>query len=107
MPAAAFALLAVFIGLSIIAGLGAWWLVGVRRWWGVILPVFATFAALYLVGHLLDLSPGPTVRLFGFDVALAFDIGIAVLVAAGVALLQRLTAGLLTRDATAEPRLRR
>ncbi len=104
MPAAAFALLAVFIGLSIVAGLGAWWLAGLRRGWAAILPILATFGALYLFGHLLDLSPGPTVTLFGFDVALAFDMALAVLVAGGVALLQRLGAGRVTRDAAAARR---
>ncbi len=104
MPGAAFALLAVFIGLSVVAGLGAWWLVGPRRGWAAILPVLGTFGALYLFGHLLDLSPGPTVTIFGFDVALAFDVTLAVLVAAGVAVLQRLAAGRLTRAAAATRR---
>lgn len=90
MPAAAFALLAFFVGVSLVAGLLAWWLIGPRRPWGAVLPTLGAFGALYLFGHLLEISPGPTVDLFGFDVAILFDVGLALLVAVCVALLQRL-----------------
>jgi hypothetical protein len=104
MPAAAFALLAFFIGVSIVAGFAAWWAFGPRTRWGFVLPVLGAFAALYVTGHLLDLSVGPTVVLFGFDVALAFDIAVALVVAAVVALLQRMALQRLTPGGEAAPR---
>jgi hypothetical protein len=90
MPAAAYGVLAVFTAASIAAGLLAWWLVGPRTPWAVILPIAATFGALYLSGHRLGLRVGPVMELFGFDVALAFDLSLAVVVAFAAALLQRL-----------------
>jgi len=90
MPAAAFALLAFLIVVSILGGAAAWWVIGPHRPWAVLLPTFGAFGALYLFGHLLDWSPGPTVELFGFTVALPFDVGIALVVAAAAAAVQRL-----------------
>jgi hypothetical protein len=89
MPAQAFALLALFILVSLLAGGLAWWLVGPRRPASAVLPILATFGALYLSGHRLGWSVGPTVTLFGFDVALPFDIALAAAVACAVAALQR------------------
>lgn len=90
MPAAAYGVLAVFTAASIAAGLVAWWLVGPRTPWAIILPIAATFAALYVSGHRLGLRLGPVVDLFGFDVALVFDLSLAMVVALAAALLQRL-----------------
>jgi hypothetical protein len=90
MPAAAYGVLAVFTAASIAAGLLAWWLVGPRSPWAILLPIAATFGALYLSGHRLGLRIGPVVDLFGFDVALAFDLSLAVVVAFAAAFLQRL-----------------
>ncbi len=89
MPAAAFALLAFFIVVSILAGAAAWWLIGPHRPWALLLPTIGAFGALYLFGHLLEWSFGPTVELFGFTVALPFDIGVALVVAAAAAAVQR------------------
>jgi hypothetical protein len=89
MPAAAYGVLAVFTAAAIVAGLLAWWLVGPRTAWAVVVPIVVTFGALYLSGHRLDLRVGPLTRLFGYDVALLFDLSLAVVVAVLAALLQR------------------
>jgi hypothetical protein len=94
MPAAAYGVLAVFTAASIVAGLVAWWLIGPRTAWAAILPIAATFGALYVSGHRLGLRVGPVMQLFGFDVALLFDLSLAVVVALAVALLQRLAVGI-------------
>jgi len=92
MPAAAFALVAFFVATAVVVGIAAWWLVGPRQPWTVVLPVVAAFAALYLVGHRLGISVGPTVRLFGFEVALLWDVAVAALAALGAAVAQRMLA---------------
>jgi hypothetical protein len=79
----AFALLGVFTAVSIAAGVLAWRLIVPESRWGAVLPAAAAFGALYLVGHRLGWTFGPSVRLFGYDVALAWE----VLLAVGVALL--------------------
>ncbi len=83
MRTEAYALLGVFTAVSIAAGVLAWRLI-VPEWrWGAVIPAAAAFGALYLVGHRLGWTFGPSVRLFGYDVALAWE----VLLAVGVALL--------------------
>lgn len=104
MPAEAFGLLALFTIASIVAGVGAWWLVGPRSWWGLPLPVLAAFGALYLSGHRLGWELGPTVQLFGFQVALLFDLVLAVVVAVLAALVQRPLLRRATRAGGAAPR---
>ena len=98
VPASAFALLAFFVVVAIVAGVGATWLVGPRRLAAVAVPIVAAFGALYLVGHRLGLELGPTMILFGYQVAIVQDVLVAVaaaLVAAAVqrAMLMRRAAG--------------
>jgi hypothetical protein len=93
VPAAAFGVLAVFTVVAIGAGLLAWWLIGSRIPLGPALPVLAAFGALYLSGHRLGLRMGPTMDLFGFQVALLFDVALAVVVALLVAWGGRLLSG--------------
>jgi hypothetical protein len=89
MPPAAFALIGFFVAVAVGTGAGATALVGPRRPAAVLAPVAAAFAGLYLVGHQLGLSIGPSVRLFGFDVALVWDVAVAVGAALVAALAQR------------------
>ncbi len=70
-------LLLFFLGVSLAAGAVATGLVGPRKPLAVIAPTLAALVALYLVGHRLTLSVGPTVRLFGFQVSLLFDVAVA------------------------------
>jgi hypothetical protein len=93
MPAKAFALLGIFIAISIVAGLIAWRVVLPAHRWGWIVPIALAFVALYVAGHLLSLSAGPMVQLFGFDVALLFDIVLALVAAFVGAGVQRLISG--------------
>jgi hypothetical protein len=93
VPAAAFGVLAVFTTAAIAAGLLAWWLLGTRMPLGPLLPILAAFGALYVSGHRLHLELGPTTELFGFQVALLFDLALALVVAFGVAALLRLASG--------------
>ncbi|HEX2884400.1 MAG TPA: hypothetical protein VHQ42_07485 [Candidatus Limnocylindria bacterium] len=95
MPASAYALIAVFFTVSVLAGIGAARLIGPWRWWTAFLPAAGAFGSLYLVGHRWVLSIGPDVELFGWDVALPFDIAVAVATAGVVALVQRAALGLL------------
>ena len=53
------------------------------------LPVAASVVALGSVGHQLKAGFGPTVNLYGYDVRLAFDLGLAFVVALATALVQR------------------
>jgi len=89
MPASAFALLGVFILLSIGVGIGAAWIVGPRLRAAIILPVLAAFLALYVVGHKSGLELGPSVIIFGYQVAIVQDITVAVVAAGAAALIQR------------------
>jgi len=79
MPPQAYALVALFLGCSVLLGIVAQRLVaaradGPRGWWAAILPVVGAFAAFYLIGHRLGLSIGPEIELFGFQVALVGDL---------------------------------
>ena len=53
-----------------------------------ILPMIAAFGAFYLIGHRLNVSVGPEIELFGFQVALLGDLVIGFLAALSAALLQ-------------------
>lgn len=95
MPASAYALIAVFAAVSVFAGIVAARLIGPWRWWAALLPAAGAFGILYLVGHRWTLSIGPNVELFGWDVALPFDILAALVAAGAIALVQRGALGLL------------
>ena len=95
MPASAYALLAVFIGTALGAGVVAARIIGPWRRWTAVVPALAAFGALYLVGHRYVVSIGPQVRLFDWDVALPFDVAVALGTAMVTALVQRGALGLL------------
>lgn len=95
MPASAYGLVATFAVVSVLAGLVAARLVGPWRWWFPMLPMLAAFGALYLVGHRWVISIGPEVSLFGWEVALPFDVLVALVTATAVAVAQRAAASLL------------
>jgi hypothetical protein len=102
MPANAYALVGFFAALSAASGLLAWRLVGPPPRAAALPPVAASFGALYLVGHRLFLSVGPTVDFLGFQVALPFDVAVAVGTAAVTAFLER-TAWRIARGARRPP----
>lgn len=89
MPASAYGLIAVFATVSALSGILAARVIGPWRWWAVMAPALAAFGALYMVGHRWVLSIGPQVGLFGWEVALPFDIVVAGVTAFAVALVQR------------------
>ncbi|MCY7418182.1 MAG: hypothetical protein LH650_06745 [Chloroflexi bacterium] len=89
MPASAFALLGVFILLAIAVGIAAAWIIGPRLRVAVVLPVLAAFGALYWLGHRSGLELGPTITLFGFQVAIVQDVLAAVVAAGAAVLIQR------------------
>ena len=88
MPATAYAVIALFSAVSLLSGLVAGRVVGPRQPWTPVLPALAAFAALYLVGHRLAISIGPTVRLFGFELSLLFDVAAALAASMAAAMLQ-------------------
>jgi hypothetical protein len=92
MPANAFSLLAVFILISIGSGLIAWRVVIPHSRWGWLTSIGSAFGALYLFGHLLGLSAGPLLQLFGFDVALPFAVLLALIAGFAGAAVHRLFA---------------
>jgi hypothetical protein len=89
MPASAFALLGTFIAAAAAIASAVTWLVGPRRRSAAVLPVVASVAALGSFGHQLKAGFGPTVNLYGYDVRLPFDLGLAFVVSLAVALVQR------------------
>jgi hypothetical protein len=89
MPIKAYYLLSLFILVSVVAGLVAWRVVAPGARWGWVLPVLLAVLSLYGVGHLIGLSVGPTVTLWGFEVSIAFDIALAFVAAFVGAGLQR------------------
>jgi hypothetical protein len=89
MPATAFALVGLFAIVSVVAGVVAWRALGPGGVRAAVLPSVAAFGALYLAGHRLGLAVGPTVPLFGFEVALFGDVAIALVTAFAVAWAQR------------------
>ena len=99
VPASAFALLAFFVVVAIVAGVVATWLVGPRRLTAVAVPIVAAFGALYLVGHRLGMEIGPTMILFGYQVAIVQDVLVAAAAAVVAAAVQRV---LLTRRAAGQ-----
>ena len=89
MPASAFALLATFVASAAAIASAVTWLVGPRRRSAAVLPVVASVAALGSVGHQMKVGFGPAVTLYGYEVRLAFDLGLAFVVSVAVALVQR------------------
>jgi hypothetical protein len=96
MPANAFKLLGDYNHISIGSGLIAWRVHIPRHRWGWLTAIVFAFGALYLFGHLLGLSAGPMLELFGFDVALPFDVLLALVDALAGATCHRL----VPRDAS-------
>jgi hypothetical protein len=89
MPLNAYGVLATFVAAGAALGTVIGRAVGPRRRLIVVAPVVAAIASLGTVGHRLRFGFGPTVPLFGFDVHLVSDLGIAALAALAVALVQR------------------
>jgi len=89
MPLAAYGVLATFVGAATLIGSVVTWLVGPRRPAAAVLPVAVSIVALGTVGHRLRFGLGPAVSLFGFEVRLVFDLGLALVVSLVVALAQR------------------
>jgi hypothetical protein len=99
MPPSAYAILVLFLVVSVLCGAGAAFLVGPRRVRAALIPTMAAFLALYWVGHRSGLELGPTVELFGFRVALLQDVLAAVVAALAAALAQRWIVGQLRTHA--------
>ena len=89
MPASAYALLGTFVASAAAIASAVTWIVGPRRRSAAILPIAASVVALGSVGHQVKAGLGPTVNLYGYDVRLAFDLGLALVVSLAVALAQR------------------
>jgi hypothetical protein len=87
------ALFLTFTAIDIVAGIVATQLVarfagGPRQALAHVIPVLTGFAAMGLLGHSLGAHIGPTVTLYGFEVALFGDIAIGFVFALLGALLQ-------------------
>jgi hypothetical protein len=89
MPPSAFALLGTFVVAATGIACAVTWLIGPRRRSAAVLPVIASVGVLGSFGHQLKAGFGPTVNLYGYDVRLTFDLGLAFVVALAVALVQR------------------
>jgi hypothetical protein len=82
-----------FTLIDIVLGILATWLVarlagGPRRLPANLVPFLAAFGAMGLLGHSLGAHIGPTVPLYGFQVALFGDIAIGLVFALAGALVQ-------------------
>ncbi len=81
------------VGLVVVLGAAAAWLVGrfaggPRHVLAAVLPILVGFGALGLLGHSMGVRLGPTVPLWGFDVAVFGDIAIGFGFALAAALAQ-------------------
>lgn len=81
------------VGIVVVLGVVAAWLAarlagGPRRVPAVVVPVLVGFGALGLLGHSMGVRIGPTVPLWGFDVALLGDVVIGFGFALAAALAQ-------------------
>lgn len=85
--------------VAIVVGIATTWIIGPRRRLATVVPVLAAFGALYLIGHRSGLELGPTMMLFGFQVAIVQDVLVAVVAAGVAAFVQR---ALLTRRAAGQ-----
>ena len=100
MPINAYALFLTFAVMAVVIGCVTAWVVGPRRRAAVVVPVLGAFVAMYVIGHRGGIHAGPSVDLFGYQVTLFFDIGVAVLGAAAGAIAQCLVLGRLDRGST-------
>jgi hypothetical protein len=87
------ALFLTFTAIDIVLGILATRLVarfadGPRDWWAYLIPILTGFVALGVLGHSLGAHIGPTVSLYGFQVALFGDIAIGLAGALAGALAQ-------------------
>lgn len=89
MTPAVYAIIGLFVVVSILSGIVAARVVGPRRPWATVLPALAAFGVLYLVGHRLVIGFGPNVPLFGFQIAIVSDVAFALGAAFATALVQR------------------
>jgi hypothetical protein len=89
VPPQAYALVSFFALVSLAAGIAAAWLIGPRRRLAVVIPTGVAFLALYTIGHRLGLVAGPQVDLFGFQVSIVLDVGVAIAAALLAAAAQR------------------
>jgi hypothetical protein len=89
MPASAYLLAGLFVVISLAAGAVAWWVVGPRRAMALPLPMLVAFGLLYLAGHKLGWQLGPTVEVMKFQLALPFDIALALAGGFAAAIVQR------------------
>ena len=103
MPPQAYALVTLFMLCSVALGVTAVRVVartgGPRGRLAHLLPIVAGFGAFYLVGHRLGLSIGPEIPLFGFQVALLGDLAIGFGAALLAALAQATAARIIRRPA--------
>jgi hypothetical protein len=97
MPVEAYALVTTFACVSLVTGAIAAWVLGPRRWLAIIVPTAAAFLALYTIGHRLGLVAGPQVELFGFQVSIVLDVGVAIIAAFVGAAAQRAVLGVWAR----------
>lgn len=92
MPAQAYALVATFMACSVVLGIVAVQLLaragGPTRRLAYLLPIVAGFGAFYLIGHRLGISVGPEIQLYGFQVALLGDLAIGLAAAVAAAAIQ-------------------
>jgi hypothetical protein len=102
MPPQAYALVTLFLVCSVLVGILAVRVAaragGPRGVAAYVLPVIAGFGAFYLVGHRLGIAVGPEIELFGFQVALLGDVLIGFAAALGVASIQALVVRAVSRS---------
>jgi hypothetical protein len=89
MPLNAYGVLVTFMAAGTLIGSAIGWFVGPRRWAALVVPVAAAIASLGTFGHRLRIGFGPTVDLFGFEVHLLSDLGLAAFFALLAAVVQR------------------
>ena len=100
MPINAYALFLSFAALAVAIGCVTAWVVGPRRRAAAVVPVLGAFMAMYVIGHRGGVHAGPSVDLFGYQVTLFFDIGVAVVGAAVGAIAQCLVLSRRDRGST-------
>lgn len=101
MPINAYALFLTFAALAVLIGCVTAWVVGPRRRAAAVVPVLGAFLAMYVIGHRGGIHAGPSIDLFGYQVTLFFDIGVAVVGAAMAAIAQCLVLARRNRSSAA------
>jgi len=101
MPTNAYALFLTFATMAVVIGCVTAWVVGPRRRAAAVVPVLGAFLAMYVIGHRGGIHAGPSVDLFGYQVTLFFDVGVAVLGATIAAVAQCLLVGRRNRGSAA------